>query len=240
MSRSYAHCIYSNNEALIWPVDRVITSINWETSTVSFIDKTRLLSDLGLNQDQFLDLAILAGCSLSQTFPPIAGDFSFRAVVDLIKQYNSGIGVCQSWRADGLNKAQLYGDLFLKTRLAVKYSLVMTTEGKSTSLALVTPTPQPITAADVPENIDDIFTWRLPDEVYFHLCRGLISPQVLGWIATGQIEEAQPWVDTPEYQLFVKEIITEGPTSPRSTAMGLLADALHAHWKSRKVVRASR
>ena len=189
-----------------------------------------------MNQDQFLDMSILAGCSLSRTFPPLANDFSLIRIIDLVRQYKSGIAVCQTWRQDPQFKARGYGDSFMRARLAVKYSLIFTTEGTCTPLPLIIQPAQPITPADVPGDLEEIFSPRLPDEVYFQICRGFISPQVVGWLSSGMIVETQPLADSPDYRRFIKDVITEGHTAPRCTLLALLTDALHPNWKQRRVV----
>lgn len=244
--KGYIHAIYGATENLLWPIDRLITHIDWTSLSSSpapqsnpqftFVDKQRLLSDLGLSADQFLDMAILAGSALSRTFPPLSTDFSLKAIIDLIKQYKSGIAVCHMFRSDSQIKANSYGDVFMKARLSVKYSLILTTEGNCVPLPLVVQPTPPITAADVPADFEEVFSLRLPDELYYHLCKGLISSQVVGWLTSGLIIENQPLADSPDYRRFIKDVITEGHTAPRCTTLALLTDALHPQWKQRRVV----
>lgn len=181
-------------------------------------------------------MAILAGSALSKTFPPLANEFALKGIIDLVRQYKSGIAVCQTWRQDNQVKAHSYVDIFMRARLAVKYSLILTTEGACVPLPLeIAPTP-PVTPADVPADFDEIFSLRLPDEMYFHICKGLISPQVVGWLTSGMIVELQPLADSPDYRRFIKDVVTEGHTAPRCTTLALLTDALHPQWKQRRVV----
>ena len=236
--KGYINAIYSGNESLLFPIDRVITHIDWSGLTAfTFLDKSRLLADLSFSSDQFLDMAILAGSGLCKTFPPFANDFGLKTIIDLVRQYKSGIAVCQTWRQDNTVKAVSYVDTFMRTRLAVKYSLVLTTEGACVPLPLVLQPMPPITPADVPADFDEIFSQRLPDELYYHLCKGLISSQVLGWLSSGMIVETQPLADSPDYRRFIKDVITEGHTAPRCTTLALLTDALHPQWKQKRVVR---
>lgn len=166
----------------------------------------------------------------------MANEFSLKAIIDLIRQYKSGLAVCQTWRQDSAMKAQSYADTFMRARLAVRYSLVLTTEGNCVPLPLVSAPNPPVSAADVPADFDEIFSLRLPDELYFHICKGLISSQVVGWLSSGLIIESQPLADSPEYRRFIKDVITEGHTAPRCTTLALLTDALHPQWKQRRVV----
>ena len=235
--KGYIHAVYSSTESLLWPIDRLITQIDWAgLSTFTYIDKQRVLADLSMSPDQFLDMCILAGSGLSRSFPPFATDFSLKAIIDLLRQYKSGIAVCQTWRQDSQVKAHAYVDTFMRARLAVKYSLVLTVEGNCMPLPLVIQPTPPVTPADVPADFDEIFSLRLPDELYYHICRALISAQVVGWLTSGMIVETQPLADSPEYRRFIKDVITQGHTAPRCTTLALLTDALHPQWKQRRVV----
>lgn len=228
--------MWSDSEALLWPVDKVITSIDWAGS-FTYYDKARVLSDFGFTADQFLDLALLAGCSLVRTFPPIAENYSIRQVIELVRQYKTGVATCQAWRDAPQMKASAYGEAFMRARLAVKYALVLTTDGNCLPLPIVVP-PQGavITQADVPSDLDEIFSPRLPDELYFLLCRGMVSAQLVGYLASGMIDERQPLADSLEYRRFIKDIITEGATSPRCTTLALLTSSLHPHWAQKRIV----
>ncbi|KAJ7691926.1 XPG I-region protein [Mycena rosella] len=97
--------------------------------------------------------------------------------------------------------------------------------------------PPPPTAADVPTDLHDVFTHRLPDEVFFYLSRGLLGPQALVWLTGGQIVEGPPLDngETTEYKRFVKEVVTDGQTGPRATALALLSSITHPFWANRKV-----
>ncbi|WWC59720.1 uncharacterized protein I303_102282 [Kwoniella dejecticola CBS 10117] len=200
-----------------------------------FVEKNRLLVDLNLTSEQFLDMGILAGSSLSRTFPPIANDFAVKTIIDLMRHHKSGILVCQSWR-DPQYKTQNYIDSFWKARLAVKFSLVLTTEGSCVPLpTVVAPQGQGFSTSEIPGELDEIFSPRIPDELYFYICKGLISAQVVGWVTSGIIHEQQPLADTTDYHRFIKDVITEGPTSPRCTTVALLNHVLHPEWAKRRI-----
>ncbi|RSH92406.1 hypothetical protein EHS25_008821 [Saitozyma podzolica] len=229
LSQDYIHAIYSSSEALLWSIDKLITTLDL-TGSFSFVEKSRLLTELAMTDEQFLDMSILAGSSLSRTFPPAASDFSLKTVIDLVRQHKSGMGVLQRWR-----ESPSHAETFLRARLAVKYSLVLTTQGTCQPLPLVMQPPQ-ITAADVPSDLDEIFSMRFPDEVYFFICRSFVSPQVVGWLSSGIMPEPQPFADSLEYRRFVKDVLTEGHTSPKCTTLALLAAGLHERWKQRRVI----
>ncbi|PWN39683.1 PIN domain-like protein [Ceraceosorus guamensis] len=95
-----------------------------------------------------------------------------------------------------------------------------------------------LTAADVPSDLHEIFCHRLPDEVFLHLSRGLIGPNIVSALASQHIHEPAPLSPdtTDEYRRFCREQLTELPQSPRCVSMALMANALHQFWTSRKVV----
>nr|ODN90857.1 XPG domain-containing protein [Cryptococcus depauperatus CBS 7855] len=234
--RGYIHAIYSSTECLLWPVEKVITSSDWNTS-FSFVDKAKVLNDLNLASEQFLDFGLLAGSSITRTLPlPPHAEFSIKSVADLVRMHKFGLAVCHSLRQEQPYKTQLYVESFWKARLAIKFFLVLTTDGTCVPLpTVITSQQQAFTIQDVPGDLEEIFSPRIPDELYFHICRGLISAQVVGWLTSGMIVESQPLLETNEYRRFIKDVITEGHTSPRCTTVALLADVLHPDWSKRRV-----
>jgi len=129
----------------------------------------------------------------------------------------------------------------------IKYSLILSSEGQVVPLPLAISTPaghshpnhhsHHPTAADIPQDLHEIFTNRLPDEIYYYLSRGLLGPQALVWLTSGQIVENPPLDngETTEYKRFVKEVITDGQTGPRATALALVSSVAHSFWANKKV-----
>lgn len=148
-----------------------------------------------------------------------------------------------------------YLELFARARSVVRFGLVMGSEGTVGPLPLALgavgvsvggghaghpqghqgqhPHPtQPITPSDIPQDLHEIFTHRLSEEVYFYLSRGLLSPHSLLWLTTGVITEYPPLDngETTEYKRFVKEVVTEGQTGPRATSLAVLCAGLGGWW----------
>jgi hypothetical protein len=234
--KGYIDAVYSSTDMLLWPVDKVITSIDWSGS-FTFVDKARLLEDLDISSDQLLDTGILAGCALSSTFLGVNDEFTFKGVVEHVQTHKTGLAACQNWRDSPPIRVVNYGDVFMRARLAVKYSLILTVEGNCMPLPLAVP-PQGTTVslADVPADLEDIFSLRLPDEMYFYICKGMISAQLVGWLTSGYVIEPQPLADAPHYKRFVKDVLVEGNTAPRCVSLALLASVLHPQWMQRRVV----
>ncbi|ODO07828.1 hypothetical protein I350_03407 [Cryptococcus amylolentus CBS 6273] len=232
--KGYIHAIYSSSECLMWPVERVITSSDWST-TFQFADKVRILNDINLSSEQFLDMGLLCGSTLLRTMPLPTPEFSLKMISDFVRHHKSGLAVCQNLPHIPY-KTQSYTESFWKARLAIKFSLVLTTEGQCVPLpTVIAPQQQAFTVQDVPADLEDIFSPKLPDEIYFYICRGIISTQVVGWVSSGTIVEQQPLLETNEYRRFIKDVITEGPTSPRCTTIALLLDCMHREWSSKRI-----
>ncbi|KAI6101126.1 temperature dependent protein affecting M2 dsRNA replication-domain-containing protein [Pisolithus sp. B1] len=64
-----------------------------------------------------------------------------------------------------------------------------------------------------------------------------MGPQALVWLTSGQIVEPPPLDngETTEYKRFIKEVITDGQTGPRATALALISSVSHTFWAVRKV-----
>lgn len=249
--KAYIHAIYGPTDTLLYPgVEKVITQLDLSSANPSFIAVTKrpILTDLGLTEDQFLDVGILLGFDHSQSFPPTLHDQALRATVDFVKSYKSGHATVSVFAEQQHQlKSMQYPEHYARTRSMIKYSLILSSDGTVVPLPLASPsTPNHShsnhhahhpTAGDIPSDLHDIFTHRLPDEIYFYLSRGLMGPQALVWLTSGQIIENPPLDngETNEYRRFVKEVITEHPTGPRATALALVSSVAHTFWHKRVV-----
>ncbi|GAA5912613.1 hypothetical protein JCM8208_004791 [Rhodotorula glutinis] len=248
--RAYVHSIYGANELLMFDgLDRIVLDVDFKRQTISFASKAAILDSMGLSPDQFLDLAILAGFEGSPTFPAIdPRDFHLRSVVDTIRQHGSGVRSVLAHQSFAPVYQTNFADTFARSRAMIKFSLVLVAhEGRVLPLPLVTPPPAPlgahhyqhppqiVTAADVPVDLGEIFSSHFPDEVYYQLFRGLMSPQVVAPLATGHVYEHVPLCgSTPEYERYVKQL-TEPPQSPRCVALALMSSVLHPLWLKKPV-----
>lgn len=249
-SKSYIHAIYGPTDTLLYPsVDKLITSLDLTSASPSFqyTSKRTFLQDLGVSEDQFLDIGILVGFDHSPPFPPTIHEQALKATVDMVKYYKSGHAAVSAFAEHPAVKSIQYSDHYARTRSMIKYSLILSSEGTvlPLPLAITSPAthshpnhhPHHPTAADIPQDLHEIFTNRLPDEIYFYLSRGLLGPQALVWLTSGQIIENPPLDngETTEYKRFVKEVITDGQTGPRATALALVSSVAFNFWANKKV-----
>ncbi|KZT25182.1 PIN domain-like protein [Neolentinus lepideus HHB14362 ss-1] len=90
-TKSYIHAIFGPTDTLLYPsVDKLITSLDLTSSNPSFtyVSKRNILTELGLTEDQFLDVGLLVGCEYSAPFPPTTHEQALKATVDMLKYYN--------------------------------------------------------------------------------------------------------------------------------------------------------
>ena len=245
--KSYIHAIFGPTDTLLYPgVDKLITSLDLTSLNPSFqyTSKRTVIQELTVSEDQFLDIGILVGFDHSPPFPPTVHEHALKATVDIVKYYKSGYAAVQAFSDHPAVKTIQYADHFARTRAMIKYSLILSSEGTVLPLPLAITNPvhghsnhHHPTAADIPQDLQEIFTHRLPDEIYFYLSRGLLGPQALVWLTTGQIVENPPLDngETNEYKRFVKEVITEGQTGPRATSLALVSSIAHTFWSAKKV-----
>ena len=160
----------------------------------------------------------------------------------MVKYYRTGIAVVSAFAEHPGVKMLGYHEHFARTRTMIKYSMIFTSDGAVQPLpvALSSSTPgshHHSPASDVPQDLHEIFTNRLPDEVFFYLSRGLFTPQPLQWLTSGQIMEPPPLDngETTEYRRFVKEVVTDGHTGPRATSVALISNVLNQFWHTRRI-----
>ncbi|BGP58978.1 hypothetical protein NBRC10512v2_000268 [Rhodotorula toruloides] len=249
--RAYVHSIYGANELFMFDgLDRIILDIDFDRQTISFASKAALLDSMSLTSDQFLDLCVLAGFDGSPTFPAIDPQgFHLRSVVEAIKQRGSGVNAVLAHQNFGPVYQSNYADTFARSRAMIKFSLVLVAhEGRVLPLPLITPpaapigpnshqhqSPQIYTSADIPVDLGEIFSSHFPEEVYYQIFRGLVAPQVISPLATGQVIEQTPLCgSTLEYERYIKSL-NELPQSPRCVSLALVSNVLNPLWSKKPV-----
>lgn len=254
--KAYVHATYGSTEMLMFEgVERLILSVDFDRNLIRFVTKSAILADLGgVSSDQFLDMAVLSGFDHSPLFPFFAHtaaqqgfDYSFRQAVEFVRQYRQGLSVVQAYADFAPVSRTGYADQFLRARSWIKLSLVTAAEeGRVVPLPVAIshslfaaanpsgPQPQP----EVPTDLHELFTFRFPDEIYFQLCRAMVSPSLLNVLASGQWPEPPPLCggETEDYTSFVQNRLTQDPTGMRCVALALVGLQLHPIWQQKPVV----
>lgn len=83
--RSFFNAVFAGNEYLLFDVERVITSIDFNREAFAWINKNKITSSLQITDDAFLDICLLAGFDYIPTFPLLIDQsgsaFSFKCTI---------------------------------------------------------------------------------------------------------------------------------------------------------------
>ncbi|KAF9188053.1 hypothetical protein BGZ50_001569 [Haplosporangium sp. Z 11] len=211
------HAVFAGSELLMFDVDRVITSIDFVKQTFSVISKKAVLQDLMLSDDQFLDLCILAGFDHCPTFPPLSaeGAFAFKSIHELLQQHRTGFNAVKAY-ADSPQVKSNYVDLFCRTRCAMRHQPILTDEGHI----------EPMNVAHAPSDMHEFIGYRLPEEVYYYISRGIITEATLNTMLCGYGAEFSPLCngETKEYRTF----LTTDIMKMKAQTLALMKAQLHS------------
>lgn len=245
--KQYVHAMFGPMELLAFEhVDKMLMHIDFERGTFRYVSKPAVLQELQCNESEFLDTALLLGMEYCSTFPalqdpstgllPTNETPSVRAVVQLVQQHRSGFALCTQFAEHPMVAQVAYLDQFCHARTMIKYCMVLA-PGSTTVVPLPLVVGPASASSDIPSDLHEIFSFRLPDEAVLALSRGWVGAPILGSLLSGYVIEPAPLDngETSEYQRFVREYLTESPQSPRCTAIALACAALHPFWRSRKV-----
>ncbi|KAK9462683.1 temperature dependent protein affecting M2 dsRNA replication-domain-containing protein [Lipomyces oligophaga] len=227
--KKYIDAIYGSSEVLLYDIDRVITTIDFSRGGIfSFVDKRSVMADMGnLGFDQFFDLGILCGLPFAPAFPifdlqSINSLNRVRTLKDLIRSYGSGYAVVMAYVENPLVRDMKYPDIYRRAWAAVKYHPIATSTGRV----------ELMTMANVPNDVHDFIGQRLPDEVFFYLMRGLVGPDILNALTSGEFIEKVPLDggETKEYRKFLSDL-----EDMRSQSLNLLTQPLSRFYQAKPV-----
>ncbi|KAK9432702.1 temperature dependent protein affecting M2 dsRNA replication-domain-containing protein [Lipomyces doorenjongii] len=226
--KKFIDAIYGPTEVLLYDVERVITSIDFAGGGFLWISKRNLLAELGgLGSEQLLDLAVLCGLEFSSPFPLIdqphlTGTMAVRSARDLIRNFVSGYGAVMAYAENPFVKESNYIDTYRRAYCAIKYHIVYTDKGFL----------EPIITEHAPNDIHEFITQRLPPELYFYLTKGIMGPEILNALTSGELIESVPLDggESLEYRRFLSDL-----ESMRSQSLSLLTQPLHRFYQAKRV-----
>lgn len=224
-------CVYGPSDLFAYEVEKVIISINTTDKTFTWLSRTEIMKSLDLiRPDDFVDALVLSGSDELSAFPPMERNAkgSFVSAVEAMKRFKLGSAVIKSIQdnpttsRDPALRDPSYIDKFKKMRASHKFGMVFLEEG----------TVNPLDSKNCPNDMQDIFGERLPDEMHYYLLRGAVGPQVFEWLLYGQAVDLQPLDggESEEYRKFVENLF-----KIRNDTLGLFTDKLNRYFISRHV-----
>ncbi|KAK5584228.1 hypothetical protein RB653_005836 [Dictyostelium firmibasis] len=222
--KNYLNAVYGSQELLLYGVYRLITDIDYEKGSYTWVDLKSILYDLGLTHDQFIDACLLCGFEYCPQLPflmsPQGKDCTFKTVCDMVKTYNNGIDTIRTYLPMG--QCEKYIEQFIKTKCLVHNHLLFYSSNVCEPLF-----------KDIyyrPYFLNQIFGPRLPNDVYFYISQGVVSPQVINNFISGILAEPFPTIESEEYCKMLDYL-----KNVRTKTLGLLSICLNDDLKHKPV-----
>ena len=228
-NQGFVHAVYASNDYLLYDVDYLITYIDFQRKTFGMLNKSKVLAAARISPDQFMDASLLAGFEYINTFAPllestISTGFNFQAALDMVRTHGNGFKAIQSYATHPSVAKAGYLDLFCRTRCMVNNHLVLNDNGQI----------QPLNVDQAPNDLHELIGPRLPEDYYFYLMQGLMSPTVLNFLTAGVTAIPAPLCngDNVELQKFIK---CKELTAMYQVALDLIRGPLHDHLKNKLI-----
>lgn len=214
--------VYGSTDMLVTSIDRFILGMEFQLQDFRFVDKNKVLAELNLTERQFMDLAVMVGCSVQPltfpNFPPLPKPNPIQPFPQL-SYFKLGLDIVYQYLSfNGNSAADLYGyilslndpqitDLYLQGHFALKFLPVLTTEGSvglytqelakmgfenPADLLTVENASDALPTVKVPNNVHEIVSQRLPPELYFYQLVGLLPIELLEAITRGRLNIRPP------------------------------------------------
>jgi hypothetical protein len=213
--------IVGSASCLVFGAERVIVDFNWTKGTFSWISREQILRKFGINPDQFVDICLLAGCSILPAFQEVAGEGANKrvgATRTLLASFGrDGHALCVS---AGDNH---YLGLFRKAKVASKHMVVIHAGGEIKQMNF----------DSCPSDSHEFVGQRIPDEIFNYTSRGLLGFRVLDWRTRSEIFETPP-LDGGESAAY-KDLVQKKLTPLRARALALMTKTLHRYWQKKDV-----
>ena len=221
----------SSTDIFLIDVDKTLLKIDFEQNTFDWLSKSTCQERLDRVPDNiFRDALLLTGTQFLPPFPPVEKvthgqkGASIRDALNMLN--NSGRSVtslCNQYRDDQDVQSLEYADRYKKALMTIKHHVVMESDGK------VLPTD----IEHAPGDVHEFIGARIPEELYFYVSKGLLSPDVPNWITSGTVDVTLPpgTADSEAYRRLMREQLLPVWTE----SLSLLSTSLHRYYQTRSV-----
>ncbi|KAG9961067.1 PIN domain-like protein, partial [Aureobasidium melanogenum] len=228
----FCDAVAGSSDILMYEIDQLITKLDFEQAQFSWVTRRECMEALGApSTAMFVDACLLSGCSILPTLPQLENDMTasprtpkIRAAADLLKRSQAnGNALCLQYQDDPAMIALNYLDRYRKASLYIKHYVCIRPNGKIES----------VDGASAPSDLNNIMGHRLPEEAFGYLSHGIISPEVLSWIASNEIIERPP-LDGGEADAY-RRLVSDSLTPLRTSALSLLTYSFHRFYQHRPI-----
>ncbi|RVX65906.1 hypothetical protein B0A52_10213 [Exophiala mesophila] len=225
----YIDAVMASTEAFLFGVDKIVTDINHNKSTLSLLARHTCEDVLKVNMDALRDAQLLLGTSYTPTFPVLEGMATGKPVtiVDAINLLNSVnksvIQLCGFHRDHPQVQALNYSTRYKKAIMTIRHHVVLEKSG----------VVAPLNFDTAPGDVHEFVGQRLPEELFFYISRGILGSQIPNWLTSGEIVLSLPGgvLDSEPY----RRLVIESLNPLRTEALKILAESLHYYYQSRVV-----
>ncbi|GAP84186.1 putative xpg domain-containing protein [Rosellinia necatrix] len=178
--------IMGSQELLLYPIqDLVIRYIDWDSGTFTGIQKKSLIKNLGVAESMFVDALLMTGTSFLPGFPPLKEPnitprqpSSVQDAVNLLRTSEKSVTTaCNSFNDILSKRDPNWLQKYRRARMSVDHFIYVDETGEI--------------KVHNHENLThdnwEYLGYRLPEELYHYLDRGLIGARLPSWISHGQI-----------------------------------------------------
>lgn len=219
----------ASTEAFLFGIDKIVTDINQNKSTLSLLTRQACEDLLKVNTDTLRDAQLLLGTSYTPTFPVLEGMAAGKPVtiVDAINLLNSVnksvIQLCSFHRDHPQVQALNYSTRYKKAIMTIRHHVVLEKTG----------VVAPLNFDTAPGDVHEFVGQRLPEELFFYISRGILGSQIPNWLTSGEIVLSLPGgvLDSEPY----RRLVIESLNPLRTEALKILAESLHYYYQSRVV-----
>lgn len=173
-------------ELLLYPIeDLVIRYIDWENGTFNGIQKKSLIKNLGVTESMFVDALLMTGTSFLPGFPPLKDSTitprqpsTVQDAVNLLRTSEKSVTTaCNSFNDILSKRDPNWLQKYRRARMSVDHFIYVDETGE-----IKVHNHETLTHDNW-----EYLGYRLPEELYHYLDRGLISPRLPSWISHGQV-----------------------------------------------------
>ncbi|KAI0408089.1 PIN domain-like protein [Xylaria palmicola] len=178
--------IMGSQELLLYPIqDLVIRWVDWENGTFGCLQKKSLIKNLGVSESMFIDSFLMTGTSFLPGFPSLKEPnltprqpSSVQDAVNLLRTAEKSVSnACNSF-SDVLGKRDPnWLQKYRRARMTVDHFIYIDETGE-----IKVHNHETLTLDNW-----EYLGYRLPEELYHYLDRGLIGARLPSWISHGQI-----------------------------------------------------
>ncbi|KAJ8118868.1 hypothetical protein ONZ43_g3907 [Nemania bipapillata] len=185
-SNNHYSAIMGSQELLLYPIqDLVIRYIDWENGSFTAIQKKSLIKNLGVTESMFVDALLMTGTSFLPGFPPLKEQSitprqpsSVQDAVNLLRTAEKTVtNACNSFNDILSKRDPSWLQKYRRARMSVEHYIYIDETGE-----IKVNNPETLTHDNW-----EYLGYRLPEELYHYLDRGLIGGRLPSWISNGQV-----------------------------------------------------